>query len=81
MSHDDHEHDHGSHLDELDIRVRALESLLVEKGLVDPESLELLIDTYEHEVGPRNGAKVVAKAWSDATYRDWLATDASSRDR
>ena len=78
MSHDDHEHDHGSHLDELDIRVRALESLLVEKGLVDPESLELLIDTYEHEVGPRNGAKVVAKAWSDATYRDWLATDASA---
>ncbi len=78
MSHDDHDHEHGSHLDELDIRVRALESLLVEKGLVDPKSLELLIDTYEHEVGPRNGAKVVARAWSDATYRDWLADDASA---
>ena len=59
-------HDHeGSHLDEVELRVRALETLLVEKGYVDPAALDVFIETYETKVGPRNGAKVVAKAWSD----------------
>ena len=68
-----HGHDHG-HSDvpsDLALRVKALESLLVEKGLVDPAALDILIDTYETKVGPRNGARVVAKAWTDPAYREW----------
>ncbi|WP_277185057.1 nitrile hydratase subunit alpha [Caballeronia sp. BR00000012568055] len=76
MSHD-HDHDH-SHLSEMDLRVRALESLLVEKGYIDPQALDVFIETYEHRVGPRNGARVVAKAWSDAAYRKWLLEDATA---
>jgi nitrile hydratase len=60
------------------IRVRALESILVEKGLIDPKALDALIDTYEHQVGPRNGARVVARAWVDPAYRQRLLTDATS---
>lgn len=60
------------------LRVTALESLLVEKGLVDPAALDALIDTYEHKIGPRNGAKVVAKAWLDPAYRTRLLTDATA---
>ncbi|MFC0399349.1 nitrile hydratase subunit alpha [Paraburkholderia rhizosphaerae] len=78
---DDHEHGHdheGSALSEMDLRVRALESLLIEKGYVDPQALDVLIDTYEHQVGPRNGARVVARAWSDADYRAWLLDDATA---
>ena len=77
----DHGHDHGksgSELPEMDLRVRALESLLVEKGYVDPKALDLLIETYETKVGPHNGARVVAKAWVDARYRDWLLADATA---
>jgi nitrile hydratase len=74
--HDDH-HDGGSTLSELDLRVRALESLLVEKGYVDPGALDVIIETYESKVGPRNGAQVVAKAWADAGYREWLLADAT----
>ena len=55
---------------ELELRVKALESLLIEKGLVDPATLNEIIDTYEHRVGPRNGAQVVAKAWADGTSFD-----------
>jgi len=62
----------------MDVRVRALESLLVEKGYVDPKALDLLIETYETRVGPRNGARVVAKAWADARYRKWLLEDATA---
>lgn len=77
MSHDDHHgggpagaDDHeGSALSEMDLRVRALESLLVEKGYVDPAALDILIETYEHKVGPHNGARVVARAWSDPAYK------------
>ena len=73
MIHDhDHDHDHtheGSHLDEIELRVRALETLLTEKGYVDPAALDVFIETYEKKIGPRNGAKVVAKAWSDPAYR------------
>jgi nitrile hydratase len=76
-SHDHGDHDHGSHLDETDARVRALESVLVEKGYVDPAALDILIETYETKVGPHNGARVVAKAWSDPLYRDWLRRDAT----
>ncbi|CAB3766884.1 nitrile hydratase subunit alpha [Paraburkholderia humisilvae] len=74
-----HEHGHeGSALSEMDLRVRALESLLVEKGYVDPQALDVLIDTYEHQVGPRNGARVVARAWHDPAYRAWLLEDATA---
>lgn len=59
-------------------RVKALESLLVEKGLVDRAALDALIDTYEHKVGPRNGARVVARAWVDLAYRERLLTDATA---
>ena len=72
-----HDHDH-SHLSDTELRVRALESILVEKGYVDPEALNILVDTYEKKVGPKNGARVVAKAWSDAEYLDWLRRDASA---
>ncbi len=64
-----HNHDHSDVPSDLALRVKALESLLVEKGLVDPEALNVLIDTYETKVGPRNGAKVVARAWSDPAYK------------
>jgi nitrile hydratase len=62
----------------MDLRVRALESLLVEKGYVDPKALDALIETYETKVGPRNGARVVAKAWADPKYREWLLEDATA---
>ena len=74
---DDHDHDH-SELSEMALRVRALESLLVEKGYVDPAALDALVETYEHKVGPRNGARVVARAWSDPAYRERLLTDATA---
>jgi Nitrile hydratase, alpha chain len=79
MAHDDHDHDHeGSELSPIALRVRALESLLTEKGYIDPAALDVLIDTYETRIGPRNGARVVAKAWTDAAYADWLKTDATA---
>ena len=59
------------------IRVRALESILVEKGLIDPKALDALVDTYENKVGPRNGAKVVARAWVDPAYKKRLLADAT----
>jgi nitrile hydratase len=78
-SHDDHGHDEEhSELGEMDVRVRALETLLTEKGYVDPAALDELIDTYQTRVGPRNGAQVVAKAWVDPDYRDWLRRDATA---
>ncbi len=79
MPHDGHEHDHqGSDLSPIALRVKALESLLVEKGYVDPAALDVLIDTYENKVGPRNGARVVAKAWSDPAFALRLKKDATS---
>ena len=60
------------------IRVRALESILAEKGLIDPKALDVLVDTYEHKIGPRNGAKVVARAWVDPAYKQRLLTDATA---
>ena len=77
MAHD-HDHDHGhSELSPTQLRVRALETILTEKGYVDPAALDILIETYEKKVGPRNGARVVAKAWSDPEYRNWLLKDAN----
>ncbi|MEC8372948.1 MAG: nitrile hydratase subunit alpha [Pseudomonadota bacterium] len=72
-----HDHDHTDPPSDLELRVKALESLLVEKGLVDPAALDALIDTYENKVGPRNGAKVIAKAWSEPDYKAWLLDDAT----
>jgi nitrile hydratase subunit alpha len=78
VSHD-HDHDHdGPAMSETALRVKALESLLIEKGYVEPEALDRLIDTYEHKVGPRNGARVVARAWADAGFRRWLLEDATA---
>jgi nitrile hydratase len=77
MSGHDHDHDH-SHLSDTELRVRTLESLLTEKGYVDPDALNALIDTYEFKVGPRNGAKVVARAWTEPDYKNWLLTDATA---
>jgi nitrile hydratase subunit alpha len=74
--HDHHDHDH-SELSETALRVRALESILTEKGLVDPAALDLIVETYETRVGPRNGARVVARAWSDPAYRERLLRDAT----
>ena len=74
----DHDDDHGSPLTETQLRVRALESLLIEKGLVDPQALDELIDTYETKVGPRNGARVVARAWIDPAYKARLLADATA---
>ena len=88
MSHDhrhdhrpDHHHEHHddhSELDENELRVRALESVLTAKGYIDPAALDVLIDTYKTKIGPRNGARVVAKAWTDAAYRERLLHDATA---
>jgi len=75
-THHDHSHDHTPRLSDPQLRVRALESLLVEKGLVDPAALDTLVDMYETKVGPRNGARVVARAWADPDYRRRLLNDA-----
>ncbi len=71
-------HDHDAPLPDTVLRVKALESLLTEKGLVDPKALDILIDTYENKVGPRNGARVVARAWVDDAYRHRLLADATA---
>src|ERR1700689_3019812 len=73
-----HDHDQQALPSDPALRVKALESLLVEKGLVDPAALDALIDTYENKVGPRNGARVVARAWVDPAYKQRLLTNASS---
>ena len=79
MPHDHHhdDHDHTEPPSDLELRVKALESLLVEKGLVNPDTLNTIIETYEHKVGPRNGAHVVAKAWTDPEFKQALMTDAT----
>jgi nitrile hydratase len=72
------DHDHQELPSDPALRVMALESLLVEKGLVDPAALDALIDAYEHKVGPRNGARVVARAWVDPEYKKRLLADATA---
>jgi nitrile hydratase len=73
-----HDHEHQAVPSDMALRVKALESLLVQKGVVDPAALDALIDTYEHKIGPRNGARVVARAWADPAYKQRLLTDATS---
>ena len=72
------EHDHQAVPSDPALRVKALESLLVEKGLVDRAALDALVDAYEHKIGPRNGARIVARAWSDPTYKQRLLSNADS---
>jgi len=74
---DDPDHPHNAPLSDLQLRVRALESLLTEKGLVEPAALDALVDTYETKVGPRNGAQVVARAWTDPAFKQRLLADAT----
>jgi nitrile hydratase len=78
MKGEKHDHAHQTVPSDLTLRVKALESLLVEKGLVDPAAVDALIDTYEHKIGPRNGARVVARAWVDPAYKERLLTDATA---
>jgi nitrile hydratase len=80
MPHDGHDHDHdeGSALSPIALRVKALESLLVEKGYVDPAALDVQIETYENRIGPRNGARVVARAWTDPGFAEELRRDATA---
>ena len=79
MPHDhDHDHDHDNELDPMAARVRALETILTRKGLIDPAAVDAIVETYETKVGPRNGAKVVAKAWSDDDFAEWLKRDATA---
>src|SRR5438132_4649551 len=73
----DHHHEHGSELSETQLRVRALETILTEKGYVDPAALDAIVETYETKIGPRNGARVVAKAWTDPAFKRALLGDAS----
>ena len=76
--HHDHDHSHQAVPSDPALRVKSLESLLVEKGLVDRAALDALIDSYEHKIGPRNGARVVARAWTDPAYKQRLLTDADA---
>jgi nitrile hydratase len=88
--HDDHEHDdhhdhdhhhdhhHDNHYSDMQARVKALETVLTEKGLIDPAAIDAIVDTYQTKVGPRNGARVVAKAWSDPDFAEWLKRDATA---
>jgi nitrile hydratase len=77
MAHDGHDHNESG-LSPLALRVKALETLLTEKGYIDPAALDELIETYETKIGPRNGAKVVARAWTDPAYAARLQTDATA---
>src|SRR5215471_522747 len=76
QQHDDHAH--GSELSEMQLRVRALETILLEKGYIEPAALDELIETYETRIGPRNGARVVAKAWVDPQFRQHLFADGTA---
>ena len=76
--HHSHDHDHTEPPSDLVLRVQALESLLIEKGLVEPAAIDVLIDTYETRIGPRNGANVVARAWGDSEFKQWLLADATT---
>jgi nitrile hydratase len=71
------DHEDGA-LSDTTLRVRALESLLIEKGYVDPAALDAIVETYETKIGPRNGARVVARSWVDPAYREWLLDDATA---
>ncbi len=76
--HDRHDYEHGSELSEMQLRVRALETILTEKGYVDPSALDAIIEAYETKIGPHNGARVVAKAWTDPDFKRALMKDATA---
>jgi nitrile hydratase subunit alpha len=73
----EHDHQHRSELSDTQLRVRALETVLTEKGYIDPAALDLIIETYETKVGPHNGARVIARAWSDSRFKRELLEDGS----
>jgi len=82
VSDDDHDHDGHSHAEshttpppEIQLRIKALESLLIEMGVIRPETMDAIVDFYERQVGPRNGARIVARAWTDAAFKQRLITD------
>ena len=76
--HHDHDHHHDNHFTAIEARVKALETLMVQKGYVDPAALDAIIDTYETKIGPRDGARIVAKAWTDPAFAAWLREDATA---
>lgn len=81
LVHDDdhhHDHHHDNRYTDMQARVRALETVLTEKGLIDPAAIDAIVETYETKVGPRNGARVVARAWSDPEFVEWLRRDATA---
>lgn len=78
MAHDQHHQHEHSELPDIELRVRALRTVLEQKGYIDPAALDVLIDTYKTRIGPRNGARVVARAWVDAVFRKWLLEDATA---
>ncbi|MCY6379982.1 nitrile hydratase subunit alpha [Hoeflea prorocentri] len=73
-----HDHDHDNHFDPMTARVKALETILTEKGLIEPEAIDAIVDTYQNKVGPQNGARVVAKAWANKDFAQWLRDDATA---
>jgi len=77
MAEHDHDHDEGSNLSEMELRVRALETILVDKGYIEPAALDRIVELYETKIGPHIGAQVIAKAWSDPSFRESLLDDAS----
>jgi nitrile hydratase len=76
--HDDHDHHHDNEFSDMQARVKALETLLTAKGLIDPKAIDAIVETYETKIGPRNGARVVAKAWGDPDFAQWLKDDATA---
>jgi len=76
--HHDHDHAHDNHFTPIEARVKALETLMVEKGYVEPAALDAIVDTYETRVGPRNGARIVARAWTDSAYAERLKADGTA---
>jgi len=75
--HDDQPHEHGSELSEMQLRLRALETVLAEKGYVDPAALDAMIEAFETKIGPHIGAQIVARAWTDAEFKSALIADGS----
>jgi len=76
--HDHDHHHHDNHFTDMEARVKALETVLTEKGLIDPAAIDAIVETYEMKIGPRNGARVVAKAWVDSDFAEWLKRDATA---
>ncbi len=78
MHHRDDDHHHDNHFSDTQARVKALETVLTQKGLIDPAAIDAIVETYETKIGPRNGARVVARAWSEPDFADWLRSDATA---